>query len=628
MGTISIRRVVARGCEMHLVLRIAYQRAALAIFGALVLQTPADAGFLSWVDRAGEIAGSLAEHGSSATARFLKKAAEVAKQMGVHSKFAIAEAVDKNTIHFLAPRDGNIIAELRSGSQDSTRSIAALAGYHIAIPEEFLVAHPDTIRWLLKQPFVRTSVLSDDGLWPLRLEHAADRDIILVEASPTLGFTVDAFIKRQTLESLSARPLVTRMRVIPLVSRSDPGVAEAFRLDVRNAAPPPVTRADALKLISQSREKLLVIAGHVEGNDFVVRSLTGQEEFHISIDAIYHGATVAKSEVLLLGCRVACATTHTGPVHDITADGVIKALSMVDPNANALAFLKQLADKAGPLLIQDDHRGGFLVIDDAVSRQKNLKWSIGIQPVRLAILAADSENNEPWAQRVLLGPTVVILIVSLSGWLLLLFMSGLGPRRAWRSVKQQRALVRKLDDELSPVPRRVIVMYILFGPWSIIWGLCVYCFTVIIVWLMVYTCAPLGLVILGLPLFPVFRARRVWKHITSEPRPSFSDVYMAIIMSLVTCSIVVGIIMYCPYAFFVTIYYHHPIAAFFSLPDTVPLAIGFILSSVVFALTIWMRFWKFIGICAATNGVLLGWPAWVLGWLEKGLMSGFRRYVA
>jgi hypothetical protein len=102
-----------------------------------------------------------------------------------------------------------------------------------------------------------------------------------------------------------------------------------------------------------------VITRHVEGKDFVVRLMPQQkEEYRIPIDEVYRRVKAAESEALLLGCRIACATGHSGPLRDVIAQDVIAALAAVDPTANALSLLK-FWRKAGPILTQDDHRGGF-----------------------------------------------------------------------------------------------------------------------------------------------------------------------------------------------------------------------------------------------------------------------------
>ena len=41
-----------------------------------------------------------------------------------------------------------------------------------------------------------------------------------------------------------------------------------------------------MKVIDEGLERFLVVTGHVEDADFVVRSMTGKEEFRLSIDEI------------------------------------------------------------------------------------------------------------------------------------------------------------------------------------------------------------------------------------------------------------------------------------------------------------------------------------------------------
>jgi len=249
----------------------------------LVAITPAArAGPLSWLDA---ISGAAEREGANA----LRTAAKLGRDLGKEEKRAILESGDRGTFRLTNPDDGNLIATF----EPDTVSSLGLTGYVVVIPEQLLNTQPEVVRRLLKEPGLKSAVAADDRLWPLRLESIPGQEALLVEASENLGLTTKAFEHRAVLERISSGPLVRRMRVVPMISRADPVAAAAFREGVPQASTLPADRTDALGLIGRNREKLLVITGHVEGEAFVVRSLSGEEEFRVPINEIpaYHRAS-------------------------------------------------------------------------------------------------------------------------------------------------------------------------------------------------------------------------------------------------------------------------------------------------------------------------------------------------
>jgi len=53
-------------------------------------------------------------------------------------------------------------------------------------------------------------------------------------------------------------------------------------------------------------------------------------------------------------------------------------------------------------------------------------------------------------------------------WMLLIMSFGIGPSRAWRLIREQRAAVMELEDTLAPIPDHVSWLYFALGPWSLI----------------------------------------------------------------------------------------------------------------------------------------------------------------
>jgi hypothetical protein len=217
------------------------------------------------------------------------------------------------------------------------------------------------------------------------------------------------------------------------------------------------------------------VTGHIEGDAFVVRPLLGGAPFQVPIKDIYARAASANSEVLLLGCRAACAVAHTGPLHDITAQAVIAGLQTLDPHLSALDFFKRLSERAGPILIQDDHRGGFMILDDLVGRRDNLKWAQGGGLVRMSAQASRTESGvyvrtaNLWTiERAMTTAVKVLLFLLIAapllGWAYAVLL-GLGPKRVWKQIKKARSQCLDGADPLQPIPMPSRALYVLYGPW-------------------------------------------------------------------------------------------------------------------------------------------------------------------
>jgi len=628
----------------------AYHNVLVAMCLVLATAQFARADPLFWLEHLGEGAASLGDRFAPAGAersaeRAAKGAAKgaveetaqgAAKLPGSKQKRAVLETADRGAFRLVNQDDNSLIAEFRPETE-AAAAILASPAYQIVIPEHLFAKRPDVAAWILRQTNLHAAVLAGDGLWPLRLERFAEHQEILVEASPTLGLTMQAFAKRAALERLSAGPLVRRMRVVPLISRADPVAVAAFRDVLMQAATPPAGRAEALRLVSQSREKLLVITGHVEADAFVVRSPTGAEEFRVPIDEIYRAAEAAHSEALLLGCRVACATSHTGPLRDVTADAVIHALASVDPAANAMSFLQQLSGHAGPLLIQDDHRGGFLIIDDADARWRNAKWAAGTEPVRLAIQptgqnvsAVFAEDGE-WDARPVLTILAKVLLagpfIAVLGWPVLMLCFGMGPEGGWREIKKQRSLTLKLEDELAPIPDRAILLYLAFGPWVPINNAIVKLATLAMNSILLIHC-PLGAVaIVIVALIAVFRTRLRLNRMPRKDRASVFTLYLVLATPLLFGAWGAATVTEALFTPDVPTYLPRTDIAFAS-SDMIPDGIAIAAACSLYALALWLRYAALLGVCSAIFGFLIGWPCLSLAWVEARLLRQGRQDVA
>lgn len=265
---------------------------------------------------------------------------------------------------------GHVIASIRPGEDLAT--VSGLAGRRIVIQNAILTHNPDVVRSLLERPDLRVAVDGDGRLWDLRLQPFGDRNVIVVDASPTLSLTLEAFARRSGLEGVAVASLVERMRVIPLIASDDVLGIGQFRRRVARLAGIPDSREAALRMIAESGQNLIVVTGHVEHDAFVVRPATGSG-FTVPFADIQQAADAGRSKVLFLGCRVACENPLSGPLKDIYQPDIIDVLSDLDTTGNALSLMQQLSQKVGPLLIQEDHGGGFRVIDAAFARGQDFR---------------------------------------------------------------------------------------------------------------------------------------------------------------------------------------------------------------------------------------------------------------
>ena len=439
--------------------------AAVVAMGVLCVGiAPAAANWFSFLE---DVAGDAARLAAKAA----REAAELARGIPPGLRRAtLRPALDGG--FRLADDEGQVIAAFHPG--DHLAAAADLAAHLILIPEAVLTRDPGIVRAVLEQTNLHVAVVSGDGLWPLRLEHLGARTAILIDAAPTLSMTPEAFARRGTLESLAAAALIERMRVIPLIPSDDVIGVQAFRDRVARLAGVPDSREAALRLIEGSNQNLIVVTGHVEDNAFVVHPTTGPG-FTVPFVDIRKAADATRSQVLLLGCQVACTTPFSGAVTDIFQSDVLPALSDLDSTGNVLSLLGHLSKKVGPLLIQEDQDGGFQVIDAAFARGQNSKLTRrGALLVRL-VLQVGPAGGAPILDTlsgITLGmfldrAAAVFVIVPLFGWLLV-FAFGVGPVRAWRLIKEDRAERLGLKDKLARIRGRALPVYAFFGPWVVI----------------------------------------------------------------------------------------------------------------------------------------------------------------
>ncbi|WP_147707710.1 hypothetical protein [Microvirga massiliensis] len=457
-----------------------------------------------------------------------------------------------------------------------------------------------------------------------------------MSSSANVAMTAEVFGKRAGLQRLSAGSLISRMQVVPLISRQDAVGAKSFGNGTFGARPP-ASREDAIKLIGGAREKLLVIVGHVEEPDFVVRSLTGKEEYRIPIDEIYTQAKEAQSEVLLLGCRVACVSTRTGPLVDIAAEDVVVALSAVDPEKSALSLIETLANKTGPMLIQDDHRGGFLLIDEAASRSANAKWNYGSVFARMTLpyvsgtetgtgasaLSAPQTLGSTIAQGFLIV-TAALIFLPLSGWVLVILF-GIGPRRAWHMLKEWRATILELDDPTSPIEGVAIPIYATLGPLMLVALILSRIGLLGIGGGLFVACMPSGLVMLLLPAFMHMRLRRLSARKGIGINLSLGTTYLTagapliFLAALTSCAVsyILHLIGWegVPDLFDFDRFESNLTSGKFMIPTGI--GIGIVSSVHLVALLRWP--FQLIYASAMASSVLLEWPARLMKWLERGV---------
>ena len=442
--------------------------ALLAVAVLNVGCVPAIANWLSELEHAAE---SGAENtGVRAVEKAMRQAAELARGI----KKGLPRATLKPSLDGsfrLTDEANRVIFSFRPGEKIVLAT--GFATWQIVVPEALLAHSQGIVRSLLEQADLHVAVAGSDGIWPLRLERVGERTAIVIDASPTLSLTPEAFARRGALEARAAASLVERMRVIPLIPAEDVVGVGQFRDQVARLAGIPDSRDAALRMLAESDRNLIVVTGHVEDDAFVVRPAVGPA-FTVPFADIQRAADGTQSEVLMLGCRVACAAPYSGPVKDIYQADVIGVLSDLDTKGTALALLQRLSEKVGPLLIQEDH-GGFRVIEAAFAQgQNSAAVRSGAFVARLALHGMAPEGRSwlaalsgfgAWDFVALICRT--ILIGSLLGWIATLLL-GVGPVRAWRLIREDRAERLGLDDTLAPIRGRSLALYAVFGPWVVI----------------------------------------------------------------------------------------------------------------------------------------------------------------
>jgi hypothetical protein len=389
----------------------------------------------------------------------------------------------------------------------------------------------------------------------------------------------------------------------------------------------PDSREAALRLIEGSNQNLIVVTGHVEDNAFVVRPASGSG-FTVPFVDIQRAADATRSQVLLLGCRIACATRFSGAVTDIFQPDVIAALSDLDSTGDVLSLLRHLSEKVGPLLIQEDQGGGFRVIDAAFARGQDSKLTRrGALLVRLMLQVGPSGGVPVLAT--LSGITLamfldralaVLVIVLLLPWVLVLLLD-VGPVRAWRLIKEDRAERLGLKDKLARIRGRALPVYAFFGPWVVITRVAII-FGALFLSIFLLIASPIGgIVAWTVAISATINLRKRWASLgTGEATPGFFQILLLMGLPLLLVASAVGILgAAAAWAMSPNV----PVVSELSIEDAwdafIPIAIGITSVSVLYALTYLSRFYLLLVICRYGIRILRG-PGALLVWLERRVL--------
>lgn len=561
----------------------------------------------AWLDRLGRHLFKAGESTGAGAAALLRK-------FGTSANSLLLELSESGAFRLTA-EDGRVVASFL-GSGDLVPALKIAAGQTVAVPHSVLLARSDIATAILEQPVV-ASLLTKDGLYPLRLRPLNGGKEIVVEMSPTLSFAADAFARRAALESISAEALLQRMHVIPLISRTDAVARREFD-DLANLADPPTSIDAVLDTIRGRREKLLVITGHVEGDDFVVRSaVDGAEEYRVAIDDVYRAARASDSEVLLLGCNVACVADRTGPLEEVSARQVIEALASTHPSGTAVDLLRTLADNVGPLLIRDDHGGGFRVIEDADARTRARWRRAGTGSLRVVVeLNGAPRLAQPWDPvEMLTRALALLLLVALGGWPAL-FLVGIGPRHGWQEIKAARAAYLRLEAAASvAIPKPVAPLYLVLGPWIVVNEYLVAFALLLAVVPITFLCAPTAAAIPALALLAAWRTGTAARGLLGSGL-TLGQRYVVLVSPLVVGASVMVLIA-------LPLDFPGPAGwmAHFRQPATRPLGIAIATLCFVYAAFLCLRLQALCRCSRAVAWVVAGWPSLLLTRLELRLLG-------
>jgi hypothetical protein len=351
---------------------------------------------------------------------------------------------------------------LRNG-EDIARHAQDLIGKFFVTPE-VLTDHPDQLKMLLSSGQNEIEIASTDISERATLElqpHLDGGSGLVVRKSDKLTFSPAAWEKRGLLEQPFMPDLLKRLRVITLVARTDVVQRSAFRNAFGTLVDFADDDASFAAALKKAKQRLVVVVSHVEESSLVVRGADGSVLMKQEISSAHQAIDGLDAIALFMGCNVACNVGASGPTTIIDAFDVIQGLRDGAQVATPMEFLTALAERVGSFHVDTDVLGRLRAVSGAAP---NLSDRIASGASTTRVLFPSGLTAPVTFTDLALTILGLPLFLITFGWIALLFI-GMGPRTAWRTIKDTYAVAAKRDEgNINKLSRLEIFLLITFGP--------------------------------------------------------------------------------------------------------------------------------------------------------------------
>ncbi|MEO0931531.1 MAG: hypothetical protein AAFY14_12925 [Pseudomonadota bacterium] len=332
----------------------------------------------------------------------------------------------------------------------------------VLIPDEFIATNGSLVKRLIGEKPDATRIIDADGRTASLALHRVDGGTELaVRVSPQITMSPSAWAARGLLEQNIMAGLIGRMRVIALVPRSDQVQRNLLRQRFGNSVRFVEASSALEQELSRTQKRLAVILGHVEDDSFIVRNAANEVILDTKIETVQEILDAKRSVAFLMGCRVACTTSLSGPTQVIdaldTIDGVVNGSGLRTP----LEFIEAVASETGPMHIQSDILGRMRAVSASHVSKTERAVRIGAPVARVLV---PQNLSHP------LTPSYVFSLVAfyafmsafmiIASWFMLLFI-GVTPSRGWQLGTENYAVVSgRTEDQIEQLSRtEVAVLY-------------------------------------------------------------------------------------------------------------------------------------------------------------------------
>jgi hypothetical protein len=408
---------------------------------------------------------------SSAVRRAAEAAAASATSAGRLSRAGVATLDPNNKLLLTIYAAGAASIVVADEGVDSLIKFVDEIGQAVFVTPDALRSHSNMFQGLLDKRPGSVKVVADDGAdLPVTISSRAGHQTLVVDAGSGLTYSVQAWEQRHLLTQRIMSDLVARLKIIALVPATDQVQRGAFRTALGRKVAFVENDKQLSAAMSAASKRFVIVVGHVEGEDFVLRGAQGDVLLQRRIDSLHASVEASQSVALMLGCSTACGAAVTGPIAAIDGLKLTGTLSTATSAETPYDFLRQVALQTGPMYVDTDIYGRLRAVSSAYASPGDKAINTASVPVRIFI-SSHLANSAPLIE--IFGRVVILLpLLTGLGWLYFLLF-GFSPRKGWRQVKETYAsLLDRSEDKIDLLTSKETFVLFIFGPWLVFLTVC------------------------------------------------------------------------------------------------------------------------------------------------------------